>query len=154
MLNALLAATLVASTASTASAAPESGDYMTVASKPAKEKKPLLAAGLNWVVPGAGYMYNGRKPAYVTVPMIAGAAGLTYIENFHQFEGGTLREVDSTAFAVTFGSVLVLNTGLAIDAWREAKSINGRRDRKASLSPTTYADADGTRYGAELQLSW
>ncbi|HCH65154.1 MAG TPA: hypothetical protein DFR83_20285 [Deltaproteobacteria bacterium] len=148
MLHAFLALAL---TASTASAAPAE---QPVARGPAREKKPLLAAGLNWFVPGAGYMYNGRKPALVTVPMMAGAAGLTYIENFHQFDGGTLREIDSTAFAVTFGSVLVLNTGLAIDAYREAKNINEGRNRKASLSPTTFADADGTRYGAELRFAW
>ena len=148
MLHAFLALALTASTTSAASA------EQPIASGPAKEKKPLLAAGLNWFVPGAGYMYNGRKPALVTVPMIAGAAGLTYIENFHQFDGGTLREIDPTAFAVTFGSVMVLNTGLAIDAYREAKNINEGRDRKASLSPTTFADADGTRYGAELRFSW
>lgn len=115
------------------------------------QKRPWLAAGLNWIVPGAGYMYNGDKPAYVTLPMIAGAAGLTYVENFHQFEGGTLREVDSTAFAVTFGSVLVLNTGLAIDAFRDAKELNrGRSARRASLHPTVVATADGPEPGLVL----
>ena len=28
-----------------------------------KSKRPWLSAGLNWFVPGAGYMYNGVKPA-------------------------------------------------------------------------------------------
>jgi hypothetical protein len=84
--------------------------------KEAKEKKPLLAAGLNWVLPGAGYLYNGETPAYVAVPMIAGAVGLTYVENVHQFENGNLSEQDPTAFKVMFGSV--------IDAYQEAKAIN------------------------------
>jgi len=115
---------------------------MTTASAPAMagEKKPLLAAGLNWVLPGAGYIYNGEKPLYVSLPMIAGAGGLTYIENFHDFGGGqTLADVDSTAFMVMFGSVLILNTGVAIDAYREAKTING------SASLDTSGDADAGR---------
>ncbi len=108
MPNALLALALTATTASGTPDAPS------VHSAPAKEKKPLLAAGLNWVVPGAGYIYNGRKPACVTVLMTVGAAGLTYIESVHSLRGGTLRRVD----------------------------------------PTAFADADGTRYGAELRLKW
>ena len=92
--------------------------------KEAKEKRPLLAAGLNWVLPGAGYLYNGETPAYVAVPMIAGALGLTYVENVHQFENGSLSEQDPTAFKVMFGSVMVINTALAIDAYQEAKAIN------------------------------
>jgi len=127
-----------------------SSDFELVKAGGGKQKRPWLAAGLNWFIPGAGYMYNGKKPAYVTVPMMAGAAGLTYVENFHQFEGGTLREVDSTAFAVTFGSVLVLNTGLAIDAFREARSINIRGGARASLRPTVLATADGSQPGLQL----
>ena len=70
------------------------------------------------------------------------------MENFHQFAGGTLRETDPTAFGVMFGSVLVLNTGLAVDAFREAKRINSNQQgRKASLRPTVVATADGTRPG-------
>ena len=67
-----------------------------------KLKRPVLAAGLNWFLPGAGYAYNNQKPLYVTVPMMAGAAGLTYVENFHQFDNGTLREQDPMAFGVLF----------------------------------------------------
>jgi hypothetical protein len=98
-------------------------------------KNRWVAAGLNWVLPGAGYAYNGDKPLYVTVPMIAGAIGLTYLEQVHEFDDGKrLLDHDRTAFAVMFGSVLVLNTALAIDAYREAGAINrraGARERTA-----------------------
>ena len=43
----------------------------------AGEKNRWLAAGLNFFVPGAGYIYNGEKPLYVSVPLVAGAVALT-----------------------------------------------------------------------------
>lgn len=123
-----------------------------------KIKRPLLAAGLNWFLPGAGYAYNNAKPLYVTLPMMAGAVGLTYVENFHQFENGTLREVDQMAWGVMFASVIVLNTGVAIDAFREAKAINrGDIKRRGSarrvdmnVSPSAFAGAQRTTYGLTL----
>src|SRR5262245_55187587 len=91
----------------------------------APSKNRFVAAGLNWVLPGAGYAYNGKEPLYVTVPMMAAAVGLTYAENFHKFsDGQTLLDHDKTEFGVLFGAVLVLNTALAIDAYREADAIN------------------------------
>jgi hypothetical protein len=99
-----------------------------------KHRIPLLAAGLNWFVPGAGYLYNGEKPVYVSLPMVAGAVGLTYVEQFHQFEGGNLMTHDPTAFKVMFASVLVLNTGVAIDAFREARAINNGSLAKGGAS--------------------
>ena len=99
------------------------------------KKSPILASSLNFFLPGTGYLYNGDKPLYVTLPMIAGFAGLTYVENFHEFEGGkTLKEVDLTAFSVLFAAVLVANTGFAIDAYREAESINKREANSSLLS--------------------
>jgi len=116
-----------------------------VAEAAEKEKRPLLAAGLNWIVPGVGYAYNGEKSAAVWAPMIVGAVGLTYVENFHTFEGGgSLQETDSTAFGVMFGSVLILNTGLAVDAYREAKGIN-ERAASAGVDPE-----EGDSWAAEL----
>jgi hypothetical protein len=91
------------------------------------EKNQWVAAGLNWVLPGAGYAYNGEKPLYVTVPMMLGAVGLTYVENIHEFDDGKrLLDHDKTAFGVLFGAVLVINTALAIDAYQEAGAINAR----------------------------
>jgi len=133
----------------------------------AGEKRPLLAAGLNFFVPGAGYLYNNEKPLYVSLPMIAGAGGLTYVEQFHDFGGGeNLKAIDPTAYWVMFGSVLTLNTGVAIDAFREAKAINGDsaalstpRERRArvTLSPAVMpAGAPGdaqAAYGLRLGAS-
>jgi len=99
------------------------------------EKSPLLASSLNFFLPGAGYMYNGDKPLYVTAPMMVGFAGLAYVENFHEFEEGkTLKEIDLTAFSIMFAAVLVANTGFAIDAYREAESINKREANSSLLS--------------------
>ena len=103
----------------------------------ANEKKPLVAAALNWFFPGAGYLYNGEKPLYVSLPMLAGAVGLTYVEAIHDYGGGNnLQATDSTAYFIMFGSVLTLNTGLAIDAYREANTINGTAARYDSSTPT------------------
>jgi hypothetical protein len=131
------------------------------ASSSGKHKSPALAFTLNFFIPGAGYLYNGEKPLYVSLPMIAGAGGLTYIEQFHQFEDGTLREQDPLAFGVMFGSVFAINTGLAIDALREAKSINGataaRREKKpveVALAPAAFSDDGDTSYGLSLGLTY
>lgn len=119
-----------------------------------KKKSPLLAAGLNWFLPGAGYLYNNEKPLYVSLPMIAGAAGLTYVEQIHTFEDGTLKEQDPTAFNIMFASVLVLNTGAAIDAWQEAKSINDGRSAALDLSPRVgWAEGEPT-YGLSLDVRY
>ncbi|GEM_PF-478871 len=119
-----------------------------------KTKRPLLAAGLNWFLPGAGYLYNGEKPLYVSLPMIAGAVGLTYVEQFHRFEHGTLRQQDPAAFAVMATAVLVLNTGVAIDAFREARGINARaagsEDRDVAVLPLALAGEEDTAYGLTL----
>lgn len=121
-----------------------------------KHRIPALAFGLNFFVPGAGYLYNGEKPVYVSLPMIAGAAGLTYVEQIHPFENGNLLETDSTAFAVMFGAVFALNTGLAIDAFREAQAINGtgqasrakkRPSRSLAVAPRSLPAVDGPAYG-------
>lgn len=125
-----------------------------VSSSTGRRKSPLLAAGLNWFIPGAGYLYNGEKPAYVTLPMIAGAGGLTYIEQFHQFEGGSLRETDPTAFNIMFASVLAINTGLAIDAFQEAKAINEGRTASLQIAPqVTWTDGEPS-YGLTLDMHY
>ena len=115
----------------------------------------LPAAGLNFVIPGAGYLYNGEKSLAISLPMIAGAAGLTYVEQIHQFENGTLKDQDSTAFGVMFGAVLALNTGAAIDAWREAMAINGGGTASLTVAPRVALDDDGAAaYGLSLGLRY
>jgi hypothetical protein len=117
-------------------------------------KNRFVAAGLNWVLPGAGYAYNGRKPLYETVPMMAAAIGLTYAENFHKFDDGkTLLDHDKTEFGVLFGAVLVLNTALAIDAFREADAINaGSALTSWRLDVKRTRDAGG--YAVVLGHAW
>jgi hypothetical protein len=107
----------------------------------AKEKKPLVAAALNWVLPGAGYLYNGEKPLYVSLPMLAGAIGLTYVEQVHDFGDGNLQATDSTAFFAMFGAVMALNTALAVDAYNEAGSLNGTTARYDFSAPTFGVEA-------------
>lgn len=91
MLSTVLIA-LSLSTATASEAAPETATDASIQATPTyaefaadgqseKIKRPLLAAGLNWFLPGAGYAYNNAKPLYVTLPMMAGAVGLTYVEN-------------------------------------------------------------------------
>jgi len=160
-LTATLAALALSASAPAMADAPAAPE-VTLTAASGKSKSPLLAAGLNFFVPGAGYLYNNKKPVYVSLPLIAGAAGLTYIEQFHQFENGTLLEQDPTAFAVMFGAVFVVNTGLAVDAWREAKALNGasasarKRERglDLALSPAAYAGDEGPMYGASLGVRY
>ena len=134
-MSGLLALSLLASSPAAADATPLEG-ATPVANSGGKKKIPLLAAGLNWFIPGAGYLYNGEKPVYVSLPMIAGAAGLTYVEQIHTFEGGgNLQATDPMAFNIMFASVLAINTGVAIDAYREAKAINEGRTASLSVAP-------------------
>ena len=105
---------------------------LTLAANPAAaegKKNRWVAAGLNFVLPGTGYAYNGEKPLYVSLPLIAGSVGLTYLEQVHKFDDGKrLMDHDRTAFGVMFAAVFIANTALAIDAYREADEINKRTD--------------------------
>ena len=90
-------------------------------------KKSWLSAILNFFFMGLGYIYNGKRMLLGLLLTLA-AIGLTYLENFHTFSGGTnLQGLDSTAFIILFACVFILNTGLAIDAYQEAKSINAQK---------------------------
>lgn len=85
---------------------------------------PWLSAILNFFLMGAGYIYNGKKLIPGILLTIA-AVGLTYVENFHTFsDGNPLQSHDSTAFGILFTCILLGNTGLALDAFNEAKEIN------------------------------
>lgn len=89
-------------------------------------KKAWLSAILNFFFMGLGYLYNGKR-LLVGLLLTAAAGGLTYVEQFHTFaDGNNLQGHDSMAFSVMFVCVLVLNTGLAIDAYNEAKQINSK----------------------------
>ena len=92
-------------------------------------KKPILSAILNFFFMGLGYLYNGKRMLLGVLLTIA-AIGLTYVENFHAFaEGKTLQTLDSNAFMILFACVLIANTGLAFDAFQEAKDINSKNEQ-------------------------
>lgn len=87
-------------------------------------KQAWLSAVLNFFFMGLGYVYNGKR-VLTGVLLTLGALGLTYVEQFYKFaDGETLQGHDSSVFMIMFISVFAANTGLAIDAFREAKSIN------------------------------
>lgn len=77
---------------------------------------------------GLGYLYNGKKKLLGLLLTIS-AIGLTYVENFHEFsDGNNLQATNSAAFMILFACVLIGNFGLAIDAFKEAKEINSKKE--------------------------
>ena len=87
-------------------------------------KKPWLSALLNFFFMGLGYLYNGKRLLLGALLTIA-AVGLSYIEQVHVFsDGQTLQGHDSTAFGIMLACVLIANTGLALDGFKEAKAMN------------------------------
>jgi hypothetical protein len=90
-------------------------------------KKSSLSAVLNFFFIGGGYLYNGKRMLLGSLLTIA-AIGLTYVENFYVFaDGNNLQAQEPNAFYIMFASVLIMNTGLAIDAYREANDINSNQ---------------------------
>lgn len=81
-----------------------------------KTKKTWLAAVLNFFFVGAGYIYNGKRLP-LGIGLTLGGFGLTYVEF-------GIQPLDITLYGIMFASVLLANTFLAIDAFKEAKSIN------------------------------
>ena len=79
--------------------------------------KPKIAALLNFFLPGAGYLLLGHKTPLAAMWLL-GVIGLTYVEQIHTYDKGNLQAQDSTAFAVMFVSVLIMNTAFAIDAYK------------------------------------
>ncbi len=87
-------------------------------------KKTWLSAILNFFFMGLGYIYNGKRQL-LGVLLTIGAIALTYLEQFYKFsDGNVLQTHDSTAFGIMASTVFIINTGLAIDAFKEAKTIN------------------------------
>lgn len=87
-------------------------------------KKAWLSALLNFFFSGLGYVYNGKR-ILPGILLTLAAISFTFLENFYKFSDGlTFQKHDGTAFAILFASVFVLNTGLAIDAYKEAQQIN------------------------------
>ncbi len=90
-------------------------------------KKTWLSAILNFSFMGLGYIYNGKRVLSGILLTIAGL-GFYYLEQFYKFaDGNSLPEHDSNAFTIMALCILVLNTGLAINAYQEAKDINATK---------------------------
>ena len=71
--------------------------------------KVYVATGVNWILPGLGWIILGRRPA-LGAGMILGAIGLTYVEFGIQVAAPSY-------YAPMFASVLLINTMLAIDCY-------------------------------------
>jgi uncharacterized membrane protein len=79
-------------------------------------KNPWIAAVLNFLLMGAGTLYNGRRKA-VGLALPVGAAMLTYVEL-------NLQTAAPHLFPIMFAAVFLVNTLLACDGYAEAKSIS------------------------------
>ena len=77
---------------------------------------------------GGGYLFNGKRMLLGSLLTIA-AIGLTYVENFFVFADGNNLQVHSpNAFYSMFACVLIMNTDLSVDAYREANDINSNQE--------------------------
>ncbi len=80
------------------------------------KKKPWIAAVLNFLFMGPGYIYN-QKRISLGIGFTIGAFVLTYVELQLQASNPTLHKI-------MFGAVLLINACFAVDAYRETKLIN------------------------------
>ena len=98
---------------------------------------PIIAAGLNFFFPGAGYIYTGKRVA-LGVGWLLGAIGLTIVEQSHVFfpmlgvESAGLQDGAPAAFYLMFATVFLMNTCFAVDAWREAAQVRSGELRKVA----------------------
>lgn len=81
-------------------------------------KKPILAFILNFFLLGLGYVYNGKRKTVGTV-LILGSLVAIYVEL-------QLKSSASTLYAYHVMALFLFGSALGGDAYREAKSINGR----------------------------
>ncbi len=79
-------------------------------------KKPWIAAVLNFFLAGPGYIYNGRRRLF-RLALTIGAIALTYVELNLQSSAPHL-------YPIMFGAVFLLNTFFAVDGWLEARAVN------------------------------
>lgn len=77
-------------------------------------KRVYAATVLNFFLPGAGWFLLGQRLG-VGVCWLLGAVGLTWVELSLQAAGSPL-------YWPMFASVFVLNTGFAIDTFREGRA--------------------------------
>ncbi len=120
---------------------------------------PWVAAGLNWFLPGTGYLYNGKKPVWIGASMTVAAIGLTAVEQSHLWADPGLKGANPEVFNLMFASVLVMNTALAVDAFREAKAMSAGGSeptvrRRVNVAPLTFKDGDQRHVGLALGLRY
>ena len=72
----------------------------------------------NFFFPGLGYLIAVPEKRLIGVPFLIGAIGLSYVE---QVAIG----MEHPAFWPMFVSVLIMNTGFAIDAYQEVTKLEG-----------------------------
>lgn len=76
--------------------------------------KTWIAVLANFFLPGLGYIILGRRISSAVLQLI-GVLGLTWVEFGVQVAAPAL-------YWPMFASVFIMNTGFAIDAWREANA--------------------------------
>lgn len=81
-------------------------------------KKPIVSFILSFFLLGLGHVYNGRRKM-VGVLLTIGAVIATYVEL-------QLKSAAPALYPYSLVSFLLLGAALGGDAYREAKSINGR----------------------------
>jgi len=74
--------------------------------------KRVIAALTNWFLPGLGYLILGKKVP-LAIAWMVGLIGLTYVEF-------GIKVAAPEYYLPMFGSVLLMNTAFAFDAWRES----------------------------------
>ncbi|MFT4976187.1 MAG: hypothetical protein ACI8S6_002083 [Myxococcota bacterium] len=100
-------------------------------------KNPWIAAVLNFFLPGAGYMYTGRR-RLLGAGWLLCAILLTVVEQSAGIfpalgiEAAGLQTAAPTVFNLLFVTVLLMNTVFAVDAYQEAKQLSAEGVRKAA----------------------
>ncbi|MCW3122254.1 MAG: hypothetical protein JWQ38_1746 [Flavipsychrobacter sp.] len=83
-------------------------------------KKPFIAAILNFLFYGAGYVYNGKKKGYGIALIIAWIVLRTADIKFY------LNSSDLSIWFILMAGLAILQFTFAIDGYHEAKRINNK----------------------------
>ncbi len=82
-----------------------------------------IATALNFFFPGAGYLALGIKTGRA-LAFLAGIIVLTYVEF-------SVKTAAPHLYLPMFAAVFVMNTGFAVDAWKEGKRLCAGREQAA-----------------------
>lgn len=77
-----------------------------------KRKNPLLAAILNFLLPGVGYLYAGRRIVFAVLLFIGNILGIYAVF-----------DIDGIG-AIYFIAAVIISAAFALDAWNEAERAN------------------------------